>query len=564
MPDTYKQEMDGFTKDQLIRMLYERDQSIGELKKAVDALNSTIAGLNETISELRRKIFGTSSEKTKPAASAPAGDGGGGTPEKTTEVNGYTRTRKPKSAHKDLYASLPVTEEVYEVPGGQRACGKCGSPMSVLQGKRFVREEIRITPARVERVRIFQEVMVCAGCRKEGVATIVAAGTPMPLLPHSPASASIVAYVMCQKYAACLPSYRQEQGFLQLGVPVPRETQANWMIRCALEYLLPVYECLHRHLLEREVVHADEAPCQVLREEGRPATAKSYMWIYLSGNDGEPGIVLYEYQPGRSGDYARDFLRGFSGLLECDGFSGYNKVEGVTLVCCLAHARRKFFEAIPAERRKGKKLLDINSEQGLPWTACPTEEDWDKSPPAEIGLDYCSHLFFLEREIKDKPPEEKKRDREERQKPVWESFWKWITTLDPAGGSKLAKAIGYALNHRETLMNYMLDGRCEISNNRAERRAKSYVQGRKNFLFHCTVDGAKSSAIILSLVETAKANGLNIFQYLYTLLLFMPDYKNEPAGVEAMMPWSDFIRKRCSGFVDTENVTVQNRGELPI
>ena len=124
--------------------------------------------------------------------------------------------------------------------------------------------------------------------------------------------------------------------------------------------------------------------------------------------------------------------------------------------------------------------------------------------------------------------------------------------------------MNYAVNHRDLLCNYLLDGRCEISNNRAERRAKSYGTGRKNFLFHDTVKGAKSSAVIYSLVETAKANKLNVFQYLYTLLLYMPDYKDKPAGVEAMMPWSNFIKERCSGVMDVSTETPENRGQIPL
>lgn len=129
-------------------------------------------------------------------------------------------------------------------------------------------------------------------------------------------------------------------------------------------------------------------------------------------------------------------------------------------------------------------------------------------------------------------------------------------------GKRLEKAVNYARNHKETLMNYLLDGRCEISNNAAERRAKSYVMGRKNLLFHDTVDGAIASAVVLSLVETAKANNLNIYQYLYTLLLYMPDYRDEPAGVRQLMPWSEFIKERCSGVTDTQKETPENRGNL--
>ena len=137
-----------------------------------------------------------------------------------------------------------------------------------------------------------------------------------------------------------------------------------------------------------------------------------------------------------------------------------------------------------------------------------------------------------------------------------------MDTLNPAGGSKLETAVNYAQNHHDKLMNYLQDGRCEISNNRAERKAKVYATGRKNFLFHDTEDGAKASAIVLSLIDTAKSNGLNVYQYLYTLLLYMPDYKNEPAGIEQLLPWSDFIKEHCSGLADTENITPENKPDL--
>lgn len=152
----------------------------------------------------------------------------------------------------------------------------------------------------------------------------------------------------------------------------------------------------------------------------------------------------------------------------------------------------------------------------------------------------------------------------ETQPQIWDEFWSWIDTLSPTGGSKLEKAVNYTFNHKETLMNYLKDGRCEISNNAAERRVKSYVMGRKNFLFHNSTDGATASAIVLSLIETAKANNLNIYHYLYTLLLYMPDYKNEPAGIEQLLPWSDFIKERCSGVVDAETENPENRGNLSI
>lgn len=549
----------------LLKTNKEQEETIADLRATIKTLQATIANLNETLDEFKRKFFGTSSEKTSRASSddaqeaAPAEEQ---VPEETTNVKEHTRARKKKSVRADLYEALPVKEVHCDVREAERFCPDCDAPMEHL-GYKFVREELRITPAKVVRVRYMQETLVCPVCREEDETTIKAAKTPTPLLAHSPASPDMVAMVMYQKSYLHLPFYRQSKDWLQKGVPVARETAAHWYNTCSLKYLFPIYEVLHRELLKRDVIHADEVPCQVLHEEGKAATSKSYMWIYLSGTDGLPPMILYDYQPGRNGDYPMEFLSGFNGMLHCDGYSAYGRIGDVVLVCCLAHCRRKFYEAVPKARQKKLRLLDINSEQEIPEPKEGTASD-DTLLPAEKGVAFCNRLFFLERLYKDLPAEERKQKRQEKEPAVWEEFWGWLDTLDPTGGSKLEKAVNYARNHRETLMNYLLDGRCEISNNAAERRAKSYVTGRKNFLFHDTVDGANASAVVLSLVETAKANGLNIYQYLYTLLLYMPDYKKEPAGIEQLMPWSDFIKERCSGITDTEKETPENRGNLPI
>lgn len=171
-----------------------------------------------------------------------------------------------------------------------------------------------------------------------------------------------------------------------------------------------------------------------------------------------------------------------------------------------------------------------------------------KSPdktPAEIGFDYCNQLFELERGYADLDADTRKAKRLETEPAIWEAYWAWLETVNPAGGSRLAKAVTYAKNQKPYMENYLLDGRCSISNNIAENIARSYAVGRKNFLFHDTVRGARASAIVYSLVETAKLNHLNIYAYLETVLLYMPDYKNEPEGIEELMPWSDMIQQRC-------------------
>jgi transposase len=544
----------------------EKDATIAELRQLVNELQSLKANLEETLNEFRRQFFGVSSEKvpssTKGSGNPEREESPAGEPEKI-KVKGYTRERKSKSKRADLYENLPVRDVVIPLTDEQMHCEYCNAQMTVI-GHTQVREELRITPAVVERIRYLQEVAICPECKKDGNGTIVKAAVPTALMPHSPASPSAVAYIMFHKTFMGTPYYRQEMAMFQLGLKLPRETMANWYITCAEEYFYPIYERMHEILLGRDIIHADETTCQVLREQGRSAESTSYMWIYLSGSDGLPQIVLYDYQPGRSGSYPHQFLEGFTGMLQCDGYQGYNKVDDVMLVCCLAHCRRKFYEAVPAERRKKIKLLDIRSDGAIPEPLIPEKDEQQKMIPAEIGLAFCNKLFFIERKLKELSADERKAKRLELEPPVWEGFWNWLDSLNPSGGSKLAKAVTYAHNHKETLCNYLLDGRCEISNNAAERRAKSYAIGRKAFLFHTSEAGAGASAVIYSMVETAKANNLNVFQYLYTVLIYMPDYKNEPAGIEMLLPWSDFMKEHCSGLIDVENITPEKHDPLPI
>ena len=541
--------------------ILEQEQTIAELRTLVDELRLLKAGLEETLEEFKRHLFGTKSEKTKTTPDSTV-DETENPPVKTT-VKEHTRTKKKKAKRDERYADIPVRDVIIPVPDKDRSCPYCNAQM-ILPGHKEVRTELRITPAKVERVRYMQEELICPECRKDGDGTIVQAETPVPLMAHSPASPSIVAYVMFDKSFVSVPYYRQETCMAQLGLELPRETMANWYIKCALEYFQPVYALMHRLLLQREVIHADETSCQVLREKGKAADSTSYMWIYLSGSDGLPPIVLYEYQAGRSGDFPKAFLDGFCGIVQCDGYSGYNKVEDVVLAVCSAHCRRKFYEALPLEWQKKLKLLDINSEMDVKDIQLPDPEQMKNMIPAEIGLVFFNKLFFIEKGLKGMDPEQRKKKRLEKEAPVWEKFWAWIETLKPLGGSKLEKAVNYSVNHRETLQSYMLDGRCELSNNKAERCAKSYAIGRKNSLFHTSAAGAQASALVYSMIETAKSNKLNVFQYLYVLLLYMPEHKDDPDAVETLLPWSDFIKEHCTGLIDVETITPENKPQLPI
>ena len=535
----------------------EQENTIRELREMVDELRSLKANLEETLEEFRRQFFGVKSEKTTSKSKDESQ-----AVKKTVTVKEHTRKRKPKATRDELYADLPVREIICPVEESERFCDWCNAEMIPVTSK-FVREEIRITPAKVERIHYMQEVLMCPECHKDHDGSFKSGIVPKSLFPHSPASASSVAYVIFDKCFMGLPYYRMESAFKQLGAKINRETLANWCILATKKYLLPIFVRLHEELLKRDIIHADETTCQVLREDGKEAQSTSYMWIYSSGSDGLPGIVLYEYQPGRSGVYPQKFLDGFHGKLQCDGYQGYNKVEDVQLICCSAHARRKFYEALPAGKKKTIKLLDVNSSEAIKEPEIP-QTDLEKYIPAEIGVAYFNKLFYLEREFKELSPEERQKKRIEQEVSVWENFFGWLGTLNPTKGSKLEKAVNYAQNHKDTLQGYLQDGRCELSNNRAERNAKSYAIGRKNSLFHTSVNGAVASSVIYSLVETAKANNLNVFQYIYILLLYMPGCKNRSEGIEQLMPWSEFIKEHCSGLIDVETVTVENHPELPI
>ena len=558
MSETNEKELLQMVIDTQASRIKDQEETIKELRIMVEELRSLKTNLEETLEEFRRQFFGVKSEKTSVPQLKESMDAD----KKSVKVKSHTRERKPKATRDELYANLPIVEIIVPVVESERFCDWCNAEMISMKPT-FVREEIRITPAVVERVHYLQEVLICPECKKNQDGSFKKGIVPSALIPHSPASASAVAFVMFNKCFMGLPYYRQESAFEQLGATIPRETLANWCILATERYLLPIYEELHKSLLQRQVIHADETTCQVLREDGKTAQSTSYMWIYTSGSDGLPGIVMYEYQPGRSGIYPQEFLAGFQGLLQCDGYQGYNKVADVLLACCMAHCRRKFFEALPTEKKKTMKLLDINSPEAMKEPIIPTE-DLEKYIPAEIGVAYCNKLFYLEREFKSLPPEERKARRLEQETPIWDNFWSWIESLNPTKGSKLQKALNYAQNHRDSLQTYLQDGRCELSNNAAERKAKSYAIGRKASLFHASVSGANASAIIYSLVETAKANNLNVFQYIYTLLLYMPGNKNGSEGMEQLMPWSSFIKEQCSGLIDVETVTVENHPTLTV
>lgn len=484
--------------------------------------------LKEQLGLAKQRLFAPSTEKTPVGQEAllfneAEACAAAQVPEPLTETITYTRRKFAGQRELNL-AGLPVEEIVYELAPDEQVCPQCDGRLHEMGAD--VRTEIKIIPATVTLVRHVRPKYTCRHCQNHAIKTpVLTAPMPTPAFPNSLASPSAVAHIMCQKFVEGSPLYRQEHSFARLGFPLSRQTMANWMLTGA-DWLKPVYTRMKVHLLKRDIGHADETTLQVLKEAGRAAQTTSYMWLYRSGRDGPP-IVLFEYQPTRAGAHPSAFLTGFRGYLHVDGYAGYDGLPGVRLVGCWAHARRKFMEAIHV-------LPTASRKQG--------------GTVAHQGLDFCNQLFEIERDLHDVTPEQRMEGRHRRSTPVLDKFRVW---LDERAGqvlpkSKLGEAITYCRNQWPKLLGFLQDGRLELDNNRSERSIKPFVIGRKNWLFANTPRGARSSATIYSLIETAKENGLNPFIYLTYLFEQLPNIPlKDPEALDRLLPWSDAVQVRC-------------------
>ena len=404
--------------------------------------------------------------------------------EKQITVKAHERKRQSGNVLDVVPEGTPTEVVEHRLPENERTCSACGSQMVEI-GKE-VRRTLQMKPAEFWVREDVYYAYACKNCEQEtGEANIVKAAKEPALLPGSFASAEAVAYLTTQKFVMYSPLYRLEQEFNRQGLRLSRQTMANWLLNTSEKWLRPIYDTLREQLCKEPVLHADETTLQVLKEPGRSSTSKSYMWLYRTSGCTKQAIVLYEYQSTRKTEHAEHFLKGFSGWLHADGYQGYHKLPGnIRVVGCWAHARRKFDEAL----------------QTLP-------KEMQKDASAAIGECYCSRLFKLEQA-----------------KPVLDALLSWANEMQAktAPKSALGKAIHYLLEQWPYLTRYLEDGRLELSNNRAERSMKPFVMGRKNWLFANTPGGAQASAVIYSLIETAKENKLDPYKYLLWVLQSAP------------------------------------------
>lgn len=498
-----------------------------EHARTLAARDATIESLTARVRELLARRFGPSSERVAEgqlglfneaeavAQEAGEADTADEAPD-TVEVPAHTRRRGKRAP---LPEHLPRVDVVHELPEAERVCPHDGGVLEPFAEE--VSEQLDIVPAKVQVLRHRRAKYRCACCGEH----LVTAPLPAQPVPKSQASPGLLAYVATSKYVDALPLYRQTKSFTRIGIDLPRQTLARWMLACG-ELAWPLINLYRDTLLALPYIHADETTVQVLKEPGRNAESKSYLWCQASGIPARP-IVLFDYDPSRASSVPKRLLAGFSGYLQTDGYSGYNAVvgeNGITQLYCFAHARRYFVE--------GLKGLGLNPKK-LP--AKPP----DKARRLLRGLELIRTLYAIERRIRDKPPDVRYATRQQESVPALQRLRAWVDNTLPRvpPATALGKALGYLDKHWAGLVRFLEDGRLEIDNNRAENAIRPFVVGRRNWLFSDTPGGATASANLYSLVETAKANGLDPYAYLRHVFTALPRATTVD-DVEALLAWN--------------------------
>jgi transposase len=464
--------------------------------------------LHEQIRHLRSKLFGRKTEKyieggpeqialfdeVEQAACSDEDQGSG-------EIAVSAHKRK-KRGRKPLPDDLPRIEVVHDLPEEEKVCA-CGCRLTKIGEE--VAEKLDYIPAKLQVIRHIRYKYACKGCQgvdsDDGAVKI--APPPVQIIPKGIATAGLLAQILVSKFCDALPFYRQEKIFDRLGIEIPRATMANWAIKI-FEQCRPLMELLRSEILSGPLVNIDETTVQVLKEPGRANTTQSYMWIFRGGPPDKPALV-YQYHPSRGGEVPRDYLRGYKGYIQTDGYSAYDALggqKGIVHIGCWAHVRRKFHEVVQARQKHRRQ----NSKTGS----------------GDLALKYIKKLYMIESVAKQQnlSADQIRSLRQEQATPILDEFKGWLekrfVQTPPKG--LLGKAIAYALHQWPRLIIYLEDGQLRPDNNLAENAIRPFVVGRKNWLFSGHPRGANASACLYSLIETAKANGLE--PYLYFRFLF--------------------------------------------
>ena len=517
--------------------LTEKDSMLREKDEIIRRQQIQIENMTQALLHARKKMFGKSSEvstgyeqlclfeETTELAKALLKE------QETIVVKEHKRTPRKPGIRKEMLAGLPKEIEEYIIDEEEK-CSVCGGELKVI-GKEIVRTEVEFKPATLIVKQIVRQIAKCKSCSSDGndrPAHIQKASVPAKVLPHSIATHSLVAQIMYQKFGMGAPFARQEKDFYQMGLEISRANMAHWTIRCSDEWLMPVYHRIHQILIQKcGILHMDETRIQVNKESGKKASSDSFMWVLQSGACEDIKATFFHYSRTRSRKVALELIDGFKGYLTTDAYAAYANMhlEDVKNSFCWSHLRRYYIDSIPLD----------NSGKEIPG-----------SKGAE-GREYVNLLFRLEKEISDLSYEDKKAKRQEASRALLDAFWSWVenTITIPTTNEKLTKALNYSLNHKNELEMFLEDGRLEISNNLCESHIRPFATARRAWLFADTPNGARANAVLYTLVETARANDLNVYAYLDYLLAEMPnaDFCNHPEIIDDMLPWSDKLPESC-------------------
>lgn len=517
-----------------IQKCSELEKENADLKQSNENKDLRIEHLIELILKRNKMLFGQRSEKGKYICDGQIALDGSMFNEAETESNPAapeptveTVTKKSKKTgqhrgRKEIRADLETKKVVFELPENQQICDVCGEPLTEY-AEEYLTTRIAVIPEKVYKIEYYRKVYKCKNCDENGIkSNIVKAEnkTPAPVIEKGLPDQSLVADIMQRKYQLGEPLYRQEQYWKLRGIYLNRTSLANWVIKGA-KWFEPVIRQLCAYAYLEPVLNADETPTRVLKKDGKPTKKKGQMWIVCTGAAASRKIALYTYRDSRSKTVAEELLGDYTGVVQTDGLQSYGSGDYEN-AGCWAHCRRKFFDCIP----EGD-------------TACP-------SARIVALIDKAAAYERTAREKKYTAQQILKM-RAEMVKPLLDQVYEIINTLHPSKGSALGAAITYALNQKEKLYLFLTHPEVEMTNNLAERTVKPYVINRKNFLFSDTEKGADASAAVMSIIETAKRNNLDVYGYLFYLLTVLPEMGANPTEdqIKSVMPWSFALPAYC-------------------
>ena len=507
--------------ESLRALVRERDVLIERSQVAIEERDVEIQQLREYLRLLRSQRFGKSSERShrdqlglfNEAEQLVEAAAEGDLEEATLLVPAYTRR---KGGRRRPPAWMERVEVLHDLPEAEKVCARDGT--ALVEIGRETSEQVEFIPA-TARVLVHVRPKYACPCCKTGVR--IAPMPPQPI-PKSLASPSLLAFIAVSKYADALPLYRQEGILERIGVDLSRATLASWMVRCG-ELVQPLINLMRERLLAHGFVQCDESRYQVLKEPGKAAQSQSYVWVQRGEPDDHP-LVLYEYDPSRSAEVPKRLFEGYRGILQTDGYEGYGAIgrePGVVHVGCWAHARRRFVDALKGVGKNRKKAAKRTKKQSQ----------------AEAGLRFIQKLYAIERSVKDATPEERLRVRQGHSLRVVADLRRWLDgalqTVVPR--SLTGEALAYLDGQWPKLVRVFEYGQVPLDTNAVENAIRPFAVGRRNWLFADTVRGAEASANLYSLIETAKANGLEPWAYLQRVFTELPKAKTLE-DVELLLP----------------------------